>query len=396
MREKRMDMRQRYLTARYGLIHGTYWMVFAAVSGYVSLYLLELGFSSGDVGVLIALAGLLSAVCQPLAAAYADRPDSLSLRTINLMVAGAAAVCGGALIFVRSSRVLTLLFYGLTLALLQLSNPLVNALGVTSINCGCRLNYGVSKSVSSVTFAAASFLLGRLTASLGGRVVPWAIVLFYGLFLLSLALYPCQRSPLPEGSGKAASLLTVFRKYPRFMAMLGGCVLLFISHILLNNFTLQIIRTKGGGSSEMGVAMAIAALSELPTMLLFSFLLKRKGSWFWMRLTGFFFILKALGSCLCTGVGSFYAVQLIQMLAWAVIAVASVYYINAVMEPEDAVKGQALYTMAYTLGSVLGALLGGWIIDALGVDAMLLFGTGSAIAGTAIVWRFTQKAKDRV
>ena len=178
--------------------------------------------------------------------------------------------------------------------------------------------------------------------------------------------------------------------------MLGGCVLLFISHILLNNFTLQIIRTKGGGSSEMGVAMAIAALSELPTMLLFSFLLKRKGSWFWMRLTGFFFILKALGSCLCTGVESFYAVQLIQMLAWAVIAVASVYYINAVMEPEDAVKGQALYTMAYTLGSVLGALLGGRIIDALGVDAMLLFGTGSAIAGTAIVCRFTQKAKDRV
>ena len=35
-------MRQRHLTARYGLIHGSYWMVFAAVSGYVSLYLLEL------------------------------------------------------------------------------------------------------------------------------------------------------------------------------------------------------------------------------------------------------------------------------------------------------------------------------------------------------------------
>ena len=94
--------------------------------------------------------------------------------------------------------------------------------------------------------------------------------------------------------------------------------------------------------------------------------------------------------------GCFYAVQLIQMLAWAVIAVASVYYINAVMEPEDAVKGQALYTMAYTLGSVLGALLGGWIIDALGVDAMLLFGTASAIVGTAVVCRFTQKATDRV
>ena len=385
-----------HLTARYGLIHGAYWASYAAIAAYVNLYLLEIGFSSGAIGVLIALAGLLSALLQPLAASYADRETSPNLKTINLAIAALWMLSALGLLVFHKNKVASLLFYGGCLSLLQLQTPLVNGLGVTSINCGCKLNYGVSKSVSSVTFAAASFLLGRLTASLGGRVVPWAIVLFYGLFLLSLALYPCQRSPLPEGSGKAASLLTVFRKYPRFMAMLGGCVLLFISHILLNNFTLQIIRTKGGGSSEMGVAMAIAALSELPTMLLFSFLLKRKGSWFWMRLTGFFFILKALGSCLCTGVGSFYAVQLIQMLAWAVIAVASVYYINAVMEPEDAVKGQALYTMAYTLGSVLGALLGGRIIDALGVDAMLLFGTGSAIAGTAIVCRFTQKAKDRV
>lgn len=386
-------MNKMHLTARYGLIHGSYWMVFAAVSGYVSLYLLDLGFSSGDVGVLIAASGLLSAVCQPIAAAYADKPDSLSLKTINLIVALAAAVSGGALLAVRSSKVLTLLFYGLTLALLQLSTPLVNAMGVTSINCGCRLNYGVSKSVSSVTFALASFLLGKLTAAWGGKVVPWAIVIFYGLFLLSLALYPKQRAPRAE-SGAAAGLLGFFRKYPRFMGVLGGCVLLFISHILLNNFTLQIIRTKGGDSSEMGVAMAIAALSELPTMLLFSKLLQKKGSWFWMRLTGVFFALKVLGSLLCRSIAGFYALQLTQMFAWALIAVASVYYINAVMAPEDAVKGQAMYTMAYTLGSVLGALLGGAMIDSLGVNAMLVFGAFAGTLGTVIVCCFTEKKQD--
>lgn len=389
-------MNNPHLTARYGLIHGSYWMVFAAVSGYVSLYLLELGFSSGQVGVLIAAAGILSAVLQPLTAAYADRPGSLSLKTINLLVAALSAVSGGMLLLVRDSRVLTLLFYGLTLALLQLSTPLVNSLGVTSINCGCQLNYGVSKSVSSVTFALASFLLGRLTAGFGGKVVPWAIVIFYGLFLGSLALYPCQRAQQRSGSGQNGGLLGFARRYPGFMGVLGGCVLLFVSHIFLNNFTLQIIRTKGGGSSEMGVAMAIAALSELPTMLCFSSLLKRKGSWFWMRLTGVFFALKVLGSLLCRSVAGFYVIQLTQMFAWSIIAVASVYYINAVMAPEDAVKGQAMYTMAYTLGSVLGALLGGWMIDALGVNAMLIFGTAAAALGTGIVCRFTEKKKDKV
>ena len=389
-------MNNSHLTARYGLIHGSYWMAFAAVSGYVSLYLLELGFSSGEVGVLIAAAGILSAICQPLTAAYADRPGSLSLKTINLLVAGLSAISGGMLLLVRASRVLTLLFYGLTLALLQLSTPLVNSMGITSINCGCKLNYGVSKSVSSVTYALASFLLGRLTASFGGRVVPWAMVVFYGLFLLSLALYPCQRAPRMEGSGDNGGLLGFIRRYPKFMGVLGGCVLLFVSHVFLNNFTLQIIRTKGGGSSEMGVAMAIAALSEIPTMLLFSWMLKKRGSWYWMRLTGVFFTLKVLGSLLCTGVFGYYAFQLTQMFAWSIIAVASVYYINAVMAPEDAVKGQAMYTMAYTIGSVLGALLGGWMIDRLGVDAMLLFGTAAAALGTGIVCCFTEKRTDKV
>ena len=53
-----------HLTARYGLIHGAYWMAYAAVSGYASLYLLDLGFSNGTIGILIALAGILSALLQ--------------------------------------------------------------------------------------------------------------------------------------------------------------------------------------------------------------------------------------------------------------------------------------------------------------------------------------------
>lgn len=383
-----------HLTARYGLIHGSYWMAYAAVSGYVSLYLLDLGFSSGEIGILVALAGLLSALCQPLAASYADKPDSLSLKTINLIIAAAAGLCGGALLLVRSSRALTLALYGLTLALLQLSTPLVNSLGVTSINCGCKLNYGVSKSASSVTFALTSFLLGRITARAGGIVVPMAIVLCYLLFVGALCMYPKQRAAAPRNAPKSTG--NFFRKYPRFTGVMLGCVLIYISHFLLNNFTLQVIRTKGGGSGEMGTAIAIAALSEIPTMLLFSKMLRWKSSAFWMRLTGFFFTFKSLGSLLCTTVTGFYLFQLTQVLAWALIAVASVYYINAVMAPEDTVKGQAYFTMTYTLSSVLGGPLGGRLIDTLGVNAMLLFGTVSAAIGTVIVCCFVQRVTDKV
>ena len=82
------------LTARYGLIHGTYWMAYAAISGYVSLYLLELGFSSGAIGALIAAAGLASALLQPTVAGLADRERGPSLKAINLVVAALTAACG--------------------------------------------------------------------------------------------------------------------------------------------------------------------------------------------------------------------------------------------------------------------------------------------------------------
>lgn len=387
-------MQTKDLTFRYGLIHGTYWMAFAAVSGYVSLYLLELGFSSTAIGALIAGAGLLSAVAQPLVAGYADRPESASLKMVNVVVAALALVCSGALLAARGSRGLTLLLYGLDLALLQLSMPLVSALGINSLNCGSRLNYGVSKGVSSVTFALASFAMGRLTARLGGWIVPVAMCLFYGLFLCSLMLYPREKrmDPAPE---KGAGFLGFFGKYPRFTLVLLGCVLLFVSHILLNNFTLQIVQTKGGGSREMGVAMALAALSELPTMLGFRWLMKKAPSHVWLRLTGVFFTVKILGTLLCAGMAAFYVLQLTQMLAWALLALSAVYYINAVMAPEDAIKGQAYYTMAYTVGSVVGAVLGGRLIDTLGVSAMLLFGTACAAAGTIVIAVFAQRTNDR-
>ena len=85
-----------------------------------------------------------------------------------------------------------------------------------------------------------------------------------------------------------------------------------------------------------------------------------------------------------------------QLLAWALIALSAVYYINAVMAPEDAIKGQAYYTMAYTIGSVVGAIIGGRIIDTLGVPAMLVFGTVCAAVGTLVIAVFAQRTEDRI
>ena len=79
------------------------------------------------------------------------------------------------------------------------------------------------------------------------------------------------------------------------------------------------------------------------------------------------------------------------MLGWALIAVSSVYYVNSIMDAQDAIKGQAYLTMTYTLGSVLASLLGGALIDKAGVNAMLIFGTAAAFIGMIILLFATEK-----
>ena len=83
---------------------------------------------------------------------------------------------------------------------------------------------------------------------------------------------------------------------------------------------------------------------------------------------------------------AFYAVQLLQMFAWALNTVSSVYYVNSVMDRQDAVKGQACMSMAFTLGNVISALTGSILIDHLGIYTTIHFASVMGIIGMIIIW----------
>lgn len=55
-------------TVGYSAVQGFFWTGYAGIMGFCSVYLLYAGFSNSQVGLLIAAAGLLSALLQPVAA----------------------------------------------------------------------------------------------------------------------------------------------------------------------------------------------------------------------------------------------------------------------------------------------------------------------------------------
>lgn len=384
-----MEKKEKNLTISYALIQGFFWMNFAGVLGFASVYLLDMGMTNTQIGLLIAAAGTISAVLQPVIASYADSTASPSLKKIVLVLcAGALGMALLLLVTSGYSLLLTGLFYGGSITVLQILTPLINSLGMESLNQGKSLNFGVSRGMGSVAYAIAAYVLGGVAASLGAVSIPVAIILIFGALMISLLFFPFQKSKTEgakDGPKSSGSFPAFVKRYKRFCIALCGCVCLYISHILINSFTFQIVERKGGGSQEMGFAMALASILELPIMFLFGAMIKKVRADIWFRISGIFFMLKTLGTLLAPNMLVFYFVQVFQMFGWALITVSSVYYVNSVMEEQDAIKGQAYMTMTYTLGSVLGALIGGALIDHAGVDVMLIFATAAAFLGMVIV-----------
>ncbi|MDE5907903.1 MAG: MFS transporter [Lachnospiraceae bacterium] len=385
------------LTVRYAFIQCFFWMMFGGAIGFVSVYLLDCGFNNTQIGLLIAVAGLFSAILQPMMAGYADKEKSPSLKILLILFLLVQVVVNILLLAVHhKSAIFTGSLYALLLLMMQMLVPLVNALGMESINQKKRLNFGVARGTGSMGYAFVVYVVGIVAGKIGAVAVPAALLLVSSMLLVGVFFFPFQktlRQVSETAEEEKGNLFLFFKKYPRFCVTLVGCVLVYISHVLLNSFTFQIVREKGGGSAEMGSAMAMASLFELPTMFLFAFMLKKVRCDIWFRISGIFFFLKTLGTLLAPNISSFYAVQVFQMLGWALITVSSVYYVNSIMEKQDAIKGQAYMTMTYTLGSVAGALVGGALIDSLGVISMLGFATVSAAAGMVIMLLTAQKAK---
>ena len=113
------SVKTKNLTPLYAFIQGLYWMNFAAIMGYSGFYLLGSGFSNTEIGIIIAIAGILSAVLQPVLAGYADRPESPSLIKFLQLLLVLQLILGISLLFCKSI-LLTGVVYGCGVTLLQL------------------------------------------------------------------------------------------------------------------------------------------------------------------------------------------------------------------------------------------------------------------------------------
>lgn len=384
-------------TPIYSVMQALFWMIFCAVIGFGSVFLLAEGFSATSIGLIIALANIAGAILQPLIADFADRSERVTLSHLIIFLA-ALAMAASFLSFALSGPMVPYV-YGFLIAVTSIMMPLINAVGMYFDAVGYKCNYGIARAMGSLGFAVISFFMGYYVEWFGPGSIPLVAMLLAGILLLVMVAVPTPiHIPLvddeDEAFSRAITATGFFKKYPGFLLILVGVILVFSFHNMTNTYLIQMIRHVGGVEKDLGFTLALAAVLELPAMILFTRFQKRLKTANIMRLATLFFVLKAVAYLLARNVGHIYATQLLHALSFAPFMPALVYYSSEQMKRQDQVKGQAMVTTANTLGGVFGNTLGGFLTDQAGIFSMLLGGLVLVAAGAVSVFRGLARQTD--
>lgn len=389
---------KKLLNFEYACIQGTYWMLYGIFSSFASVFLLARGYSNAEIGVILAAANVAAVVLQPLAADLADRSAKVSLigltqgMTVMMMV-----MTIGLFAFQKKSLALAVIFV-LLVAWHTILQPLINSLNFRLQECGVHINFGMARSLGSLTYSILMAILGTVVENHGTQVLPLTgevimVMLLLSLFLTRRQYKKARRLNLekgtvrekPEAEEEAIDLAGFVRRNRVFFIVNIGVIGLYFSNSILNNYMMQIVSGVGGDSGDMGRILSLMAFLEIPTMFCFDALRKRFSCQLMLKAAAVGFTVKIALCWLAESVAMIFAAQIFQLVSFALFLPAMVHFIDEIMSRGEAVKGQALFTMMTTVTTVFSSLAGGLLLDISGAKMLTLVSTLVTAAGAAVI-----------
>ena len=366
-----------------------YFLFFGAIGAMVpffNVYLEQIGLSGTQIGLIGSIAPLIALTSNPLWGAVADR-----WQIHRQLLAGLALASGLiSLFFLGTQSFWLIMLVVIGLSFFRTPIPALVDSTVMSLVKQGGSSYGRQRLWGSLGFVLATYGLGQLVGLEDLRLIFWlhAGLLAVGCALLSLFV------PIQGGLDRVniwAGLRTLAAR-PGFLSYLAGMALLGVGAAGFANFLGLHILNLGGTESQVGLAWALNAITEVPIMFM-------GARWFgrvrYSRqiLIGFIgFAVAWLGLALAQTPAQVLMVIPLTGVCYGFFWVAAVGY-----AAESAPKGleataQSLAGAAQSgLGWGIGSLLAGALWDAAGGHIVLFTSAGVMLVAAVIFWAGNRK-----
>ena len=365
----------KYVNRMYCLLQIGYWGMLGSFTAFQTAILLDRGFSSGDVGIFLALSCLSGMIAMPLISNWADKHPEVPVKWLFVGLMVPTLAINFLFYFTRPGWWGTAAVF-LLLGILEINSaPLIDSMAMQFINAGMDIQYSLGRGLGAFSYALICVVEGQQTARFGIQTA----MLTHGVLILVLiailALFPSfPKEELPSAAERKPthSAWYLLRSNPPFTLMLVGCFFGMMAVMPISNFVVTMITELGGDSGHLGLSQFLMAASELPAAFVFQKLYRRYGSEKVMLLSLVFMVAKPVLILASGSLTMLLLVQPIQMLGYGLFTPASTYFANENVVPEDRMQGQSLkMVVTVGFGSMAGNLVSGWAIDMGGIPLML-------------------------
>lgn len=354
-----------------------YYLALGAFYPFLNLYYKRIGLSGSQIGLLASIPALMSPFAAPLWGGLADRfgihRHLLTLALVGTLAAGFSYSLTAVFTLLFSIS-LIYAFFGSSIA------PLMDSAALEVASSQGR-SYGQLRVWGTLGWIVSTWAVGWLMEDELSRFF-YAFAAFMAVAIIVSLFQPPRRQlwqkPLLEGLrqilGQRSTVLFLVSVFLLSVTIAGA-----------NQFFSIYMAAIGSSEGLIGFAWAVAAMSEVPMMLLSGTLIRQMGISRFLILA---FLVYALRWALLSVISVpewVLVVQLLQGISFTSFLVGGVTYIARLAPAGLGATAQAIFSSTtFGLGAFAGALLGGFLYDQIGLARMFLINSGIALVACLV------------
>ncbi len=351
-----------------------YYAGIACWGPYIVLYYQRLGLSGTQIGVLNAILPLGMALLAPV---WGSLADAWNAHRLLLRVALLSAATVGLFLTGASSFPQVVLLISVFALLGTTAAPLLDSYGVT-LGAEERTSFGRLRVWGSVGYTLVVWLVGAAM----GRGVSSLFLFAYAAALTAACAatlgLPARRGAHRHGRRQGAAQLW---RRPDLQLLLFVTFLLFTSNTPVFTLFGLYVQELGATSAFLGVASAVAAISEFPVLFWGGRLVERLGSGRLYRVALGVFAVRLLLYTVAPSTTWVLGVQLLHGLSFGFYLIAAMALLHERVGSEQLATAQGLLASAMACGQIVGALLSGAVLEWFGI--FTVYGVSAAIMALA-------------
>lgn len=353
------------------------WSGIPVMWSFMPAYFQLNGLTSSQIGILMSLNPIIAILVQPFFGVRVDRSPSKNRFFAILMLGsiGATFVLSfpGASFYLLIANILVLAFFQASLT------PISESISLESLE-KLKKSYAPSRMGGTIGYSLSAILLGYLMGINSRYMFYCAILISFVHILIILKMNTVKGHQTQENR---VPLRVLFQDKTLLLFFLFASV-----GAMLMNFYYTFVPTHflklGGSSHQLGIIFFISAIFEVPFLLFADRIVKKLGNSLLLFISMIIVGLRILLLAIIKDPIYIYPLSALNGLCFIVFNYVIAVYINRTVAKELRTTGQTVLAVFMGSGRVLGTLVGGFMIDQLGMHSTGIISFSVSIAAIVL------------